>query len=68
MLSDFTIYGFQDIALSVRGEFRTLNSVEATSDYENQNRLNVFSPQHLRELIMTRVTMQLIETKSFYIG
>ena len=33
MLSDFTICGFQDIALSVRGDFRTLNSVGAPKDY-----------------------------------
>ena len=66
--ADFTIYGFQDTALSVRGEFRTLNSIGATSDYVDQNRLNAFLPQHGHELIMTRVTMQLIETKRLWIG
>ena len=43
MLSDFTICGFQDIALNIRVEFRTLNSVGAPKDYENHSRLSVFS-------------------------
>ena len=62
MLSDFTICGFQDIALNVRGEFRTLNSVGTPKDYEDYRRLNGFSPQNERETIMTWATMQLIET------
>ena len=62
MLSDFTICGFQDIALSVRGDFRTLNSVGAPKDYEDHRRLNKFSPLNEHETVMSRATMQLIET------
>ena len=62
MLSDFTICGFQDIALNVRGDFRTLNSVGAPKDYEDHKRLNEFSPRNEHETVMTRATMQLIET------
>ena len=62
MLSDFIICGFQDIALSVRGDFRTLNSVGAPKDYEDHKRLNEFSPLNEHETVMTRATMQLIET------
>ena len=62
MLSDFNICGLQDIALSVRGDFRTLNSVERPKDYEDYSSLCVFSPQNDRKTIMTRATMQLIET------
>ena len=64
MLSDFAICGFQDIALTVRGDFRILNTVRSPIDYEDQSRLNAFSPQDEREPIMTRVTMQLIENKT----
>ena len=60
MLSDFTICDFQDIALTVIGDFRTLNSVGRPKDYEDQNKLSVFSPQDECEPIMTRDTMQLI--------
>ena len=60
MLSGFTICGFQDIALNVRGDFRTLNSVGGPKDYEDHNRLSVFSPQYECEPIMTSATMQLI--------
>ena len=63
MLSDFTICGFQHIALSVRGDSRTLNGVGSPKDYEENRKLNVFSSQDERETIMTRATMQLIETK-----
>ena len=62
MLSDFTICGFQDIALSVRGDIITLNNVEAPKDCEDKRRLNTFSPQNECEPIMTRATMHLIET------
>ena len=62
MLSDFTICDFQDIALNVRGEFRTLNSVGAPKDYEDHSRLTVFSPQDKCQPIITRATLQLIET------
>ena len=62
MLSNFIISGFQDIALNVRGDFRTLNSVQAHKDYEDHRRLNGFSPKNVHETIMTGATMQLIET------
>ena len=57
MLSDFTICGFQDIALSVRGDFRTLNSVGAPKAYEDHRRLNGFSSQNECETLMTRATI-----------
>ena len=60
--SDFTICGFQDIALIIRGDFRTLNSVGAPKDYEDHYRLCFFLPQDECEPIMTRATIQLIET------
>ena len=60
MLSDFTICGFQDISLYFSRDFRTLNSVGGTKDYEDHNRLSVFSPEDECEPIMTSVTMQLI--------
>ena len=62
MLSDFTICGFLDIALSGSSDFRTLNSVRAPKDYEDHRRLNKFSPLNEHETVMTRATMQLIET------
>ena len=61
MLSDFTICGFQYIALNVRGDFRTLPSVGEPKDYEDHSRQSVFSLQDECEPIMTRATMQLIE-------
>ena len=68
MLSDFTICGFHNISLSTRGDFRTLNRVGDTTDYEVHNSLRVFSTLDECEPIMTRDTMQLIETESFQIG
>ena len=62
ILSDFTLCGFQDIALNVRGDFRTLNSVCAPKDYGDHSRLSVFSPKNECETIMMKATMQLIET------
>ena len=44
MFSEFTICGILDIALTVRGDFRILNSVGAPKDYEDHSRLNVFLP------------------------
>ena len=44
MFSEFTISGILDIALTVRGDFRTLKSVGAPNDYEDHSRLNVFLP------------------------
>ena len=57
MLSAFTICDFQDIALSVRGDFRTLNSLGAPKHYKDHRRLNGISPQNEHENIMTRATM-----------
>ena len=39
MFSDITICDFQDIALSVRGDFTTLNSVERPKDYKDYSSL-----------------------------
>ena len=68
MLSDFTKCGFHEISLSIRGDIRNFNSVGDTTDYEVHNSLRVFSTLDECEPIMTRDTMQLIETKSFRIG
>ena len=57
LLSYFKISDFQDIALSVRGDFRTLNNVGTPKDYEDHRRLNAFSPQDETETIVTRATM-----------
>ena len=62
MLSDFTMSGFQDIDLNVRGDNRTWNSVGAPKDYEDHRRHNGFSTQNECETIKTKTTMQLIET------
>ena len=45
MLSNFPICVLQDIALNVRGDFRTLNSLGGPKDYEDHSTLTVFSPQ-----------------------
>ena len=60
VLCDFTICGFQDIALNDRGDFRTLNTAGAPKDYEHYSRLSMVSPEDECETIMTRATMQLI--------
>ena len=57
MLSAVTICDCQDIALSVRGDFRTLNSLGAPKHYKDHRRLNGISPQNEHENIMTRATM-----------